>query len=98
MTYYPETIEIRNKPQRRQKALKRLRDEIRPELVKITDADTVLSVSRKELFEQVSFILSEMLRKYTFKLSGEEIREMAQTLSIDLAANCQGQLSHKTIN
>ncbi len=63
MTYISESLEIRNNPQQRQKALKRLRDEIRPELVKITDADTVLSVSRKELFEQVFFILSEMLRK-----------------------------------
>ncbi|MCH7806119.1 MAG: hypothetical protein IH995_03125 [Proteobacteria bacterium] len=57
-----------------------------------------MSVSRKELFEQVFFILSEMLRKYTFKLTAEEIREMAQTLSDDLISTCQAQSCHKTIN
>jgi len=98
MTYYPESLEIRNKPQQRQKALRRLRDEIRPELVKITDADAVLSISRKELVEQVSFILSEILCKYSFKLTGAEIREMAQTLSNDLVTTCQAQFSQRTIN
>lgn len=98
MSYISESLEIRNKSQQRQKALRRLRDEIRPELVKITDADAVLSISRKELVEQVSFILGEILCKYSFKLTGEEIREMALTLSNDLVTTCQAQLSQRTIN
>jgi len=98
MSYITETLEIRNKSCGRRQALRRLRDEIRPELISITDPKAVISISRNELFEQVSYILSEILHKYTFKLTGEEIREMAQALSNELAASCRATLNPRPVN
>ena len=98
MSYYPETPEVRHKPRKRQMALTRLREEIRPEFLKITDPDAVLSISKGELFSQVSYILDEILGRYTFQLSVAEIHDMAQTLTNELIAACKSNSVNNSIN
>ena len=98
MSYYPETMEVRSKPRERQLALTRLREKIRPELLKITDPEAVLAISHGELFKQVSYILDEILGRYAFSLSIQETNEMAHTLSNELIAACRAKPTPETIN
>lgn len=98
MTYHSNPAEFSAFPMTREQQLKSLANSLWWDLVEITDTETILTVSNDQLVEQVSYVVSGLLPKYQGKVTEEELREMAQTLSIDLSYSSKAQPLRRTIH
>lgn len=98
MTHHSNAAEFSAFPITREQQLKSLANSLWWDLVEITDVETILTISNDQLVEQVSYAVSGLLPKYQGKVTEEELREMAQTLSIDLSYSSKTQPLRRTIH
>ncbi|MCH8322998.1 MAG: hypothetical protein IIB64_07975 [Proteobacteria bacterium] len=69
------------------------RQEIRTQLFALVDPETVLTISRKELLDQVSFVVGELARRNSIELRNGEMAAFAEALADDLVAAFSGKYS-----
>ncbi len=78
-----ETDAVVRSPSREQ-TFNQTRKDFGRELVRMTDPAMVLSLARKDLFEQVEYIVSEMLRSRTDGFSNKEQASLTGFMVEDL--------------
>ena len=98
MTFYSNTSEFSAIPMNREQQLESLANSIWWDLVEITDAETILTISNDELVEQIGYVVSGLLPKYNGTVTDQELHEMAQTLSLDLSYSSKTQPNRRTIH
>ncbi|MCH8347866.1 MAG: hypothetical protein IH901_05155 [Proteobacteria bacterium] len=69
------------------------RQEIRAQLFALVDPETVLTIPRKELLDQVSFVVGELARKNSIEMHNGEIAAFVEVLADDLVSACSGKYS-----
>ncbi|MCH7807016.1 MAG: hypothetical protein IH995_07730 [Proteobacteria bacterium] len=69
------------------------RQEIRTQLFALVDPETVLTIPRKELLDQVSFVVGELLRRNSIEMHNGEMAAFAEALADDLVSACSGKYS-----
>jgi len=98
MTYYPTASEFSAVPVTGKQQLRILANYFWRDLVEITDPEKFRTISNNELVEQVRFVMNELLPRYESNVTGEELQEMAQTLSIDLLYFSETHPGRRTIH
>jgi hypothetical protein len=66
---------------------------IRAQLFAMIDPEAVLTIPRKELLDQVSFVASELLRRNSIELHNREMAAFAGALADVLGDACSGKYS-----
>ena len=69
------------------------RQEIRAQLFALVDPETVLTIPRKELLDQVSFVVDELARKNSIEMHNGEMAAFAEVLADDLVSAFSGKYS-----
>ena len=77
-------LETNRKTSGRETVIDRARKDFGRELAKMTDPAVVLSLTRKDLFEQVEYIVSEMLRSRKDGFSNKERASVIEVVVEDL--------------
>lgn len=77
-------LETNRRTSGRETVIDRARKDFGRELARMTDPAVVLSLARKDLFEQVEYIISEMLRSRRDGFSNKERASLTEVVVEDL--------------